>query len=77
MTRDEIPENIINLVNEVVELLNYIGDWPDDYWLTLSDNFDLNLWSEETFYNNFVTYADIYSVEDGFTTDNFYTFYNE
>ena len=36
------------------------GDYPDDEWIEICDNWDVNLWSDEDEKGNLINYASIY-----------------
>jgi hypothetical protein len=54
-----VPADIITKAKEVISTLE---SWPEDDWIGLSDEFDLNLYTADNY-----GYAAIYTVENGQT----------
>jgi hypothetical protein len=67
------------LLPSIIEMLDVTNlneehNWPDDYWISLSDNWDLNLWTNNIMFDLGVDkFATLYPVIDGNTDTRHFT----
>lgn len=67
MNTSEVPREVLE--QAMKEVYSRLENFPEDEWLTLNENFELNLWIQEDEFRHQM--ATVYEVIDGEITDNF------
>jgi hypothetical protein len=68
MTLEEAIKASRTRIARGIAIGKYLKQWPEDHWISISPDWDLNLWADDG-----VRGADLYVVKDGSTlTDTFH-----
>jgi hypothetical protein len=73
MDKNNVPTDVLEKANNIVTAIREnCNSWPEDYWFTINDKWDLNLWYdvreiEEVDQYEYVFKASLYPVENGNT----------